>query len=801
MQLNVMPSFLIYFLSCVISYVFCEHNEGDGHYMNEWALEIPGGESAARRVADRHGMDLVGAIGSLPNHFRFRHRRIAKRSADSADEHHFRLSRDVEVSWTEQQRVRQRAKRDLLDDDDEGPGRRRRRSSSRGRRAAIGTREDEVKSEGFRDPLWDQQWYLHNGGIGRSDMKVREAWQQGITGKGVVVTILDDGIEHNHPDLQKNYNKNASKDINGGDPDPMPRYDPYNENKHGTRCAGEVAAVADNDVCMVGVAFNAGIGGVRMLDGEVNDAIEAESLSHAPNEVDIYSASWGPDDNGQVVDGPGTLARKAFELGVTHGRGGKGNIFVWASGNGGRDKDSCACDGYTNSIYTLSVSSASQNGRKPWYLEECASTLTTTYSSGNSREQQIVSTDLHGKCTTEHTGTSASAPLAAGLCALALEANPSLTWRDMQHIVVLTSNPAPLFAGARDWTTNGVGRNVSHIFGFGLMDAGAMVTLAKKWTPVPDQEVFIGHYAQNVVEIPSRGDLSLDVVIDTRGQIGFLEHVQAEVTLSYHPRGKLTILLTSPMGTRSTLLPLRPRDTKAKLMAWKFLTVHCWGEDPKGKWTLTISHDGSSSRGKMTSWRLILYGTKIDPTLSSKGGKNGRHIVMEDDVHHVKVRGDAAFATNSTNGPSTPTLSSSAPPIPSCHSQCLDRCHDNTSSGCYRCKNVRLGDRGPCVEFCGVHSYIRNETVEGGEVIRTCERCHSSCASCSGPKDTDCLQCPESSFLENGQCKDDGRGFSFESDDLGRMLEMSENREEPLQYAIDQGKKRKERERVSRQDQ
>ena len=60
----------------------------------------------------------------------------------------------------------------------------------------------------------------------------------------------------------------------------------------------------------------------------------------------------------------------------------------------------------------------------------------------------------------QHTGTSASAPLAAGLCALALEANPSLTWRDMQHIVVLTSNPAPLFGGARDWATNGIGRYV-----------------------------------------------------------------------------------------------------------------------------------------------------------------------------------------------------------------------------------------------------------------------------------------------------------------------------------------------------
>jgi hypothetical protein len=64
------------------------------------------------------------------------------------------------------------------------------------------------------------------------------------------------------------------------------------------------------------------------------------------------------------------------------GRNGKGSIFVWASGNGGRYSDNCNCDGYTNSIFTLSISSATQSGNRPWYLEECSSTLASTYSSG-----------------------------------------------------------------------------------------------------------------------------------------------------------------------------------------------------------------------------------------------------------------------------------------------------------------------------------------------------------------------------------------------------------------------------------
>ena len=67
-----------------------------------------------------------------------------------------------------------------------------------------------------------------------------------------------------------------------------------------------------------------------MLDGTITDAVEARSLSLNPQAVDIYSASWGPDDDGQTVDGPGPLTRRAIEEGVTKGRGGRGSIYVWA---------------------------------------------------------------------------------------------------------------------------------------------------------------------------------------------------------------------------------------------------------------------------------------------------------------------------------------------------------------------------------------------------------------------------------------------------------------------------------------
>lgn len=54
-----------------------------------------------------------------------------------------------------------------------------------------------------------------------------------------------------------------------------------------------------------------------MLDGRVTDKVEAASLSLNPQFIDIYSASWGPSDDGATVEGPGTLAAAAFENGIT----------------------------------------------------------------------------------------------------------------------------------------------------------------------------------------------------------------------------------------------------------------------------------------------------------------------------------------------------------------------------------------------------------------------------------------------------------------------------------------------------
>ncbi|XP_076390926.1 furin-like protease 1 isoform X3 [Megachile rotundata] len=697
-------------------------------YTNQWAVHIEGGPEVAQQVAEEHGFQYLDKI--VDNWYHMVHSSVVKRSAEPHVEVHERLIQDRRVRRAEQQRVKSRSKRDLI----------------------IKRGPSNLRTI-LNDEMWPQMWYLNRGkGL---DMNVQEAWAEGITGHGVVVTILDDGLEKNHPDLYMNYDPQASYDVNNHDEDPMPRYDVLDSNRHGTRCAGEVAATANNSICAVGVAFGAGVGGVRMLDGDVTDAVEARSLSLNPQHIDIYSASWGPDDDGKTVDGPGELATRAFIEGITKGRNGKGSIFVWASGNGGRDHDNCNCDGYTNSIWTLSISSATENGQVPWYSEACSSTLATTYSSGSTGEKQVVTTDLHRLCTSSHTGTSASAPLAAGICALALEANKELTWRDMQHIVVRTAKPANL--KALDWVTNGVGRNVSHSFGYGLMDAAAMVRLARKWRTVPEQhkcEVSAPHMGR---PIPPKSQLTLELHVKECSGVNFLEHVQAKVSLMASRRGDLQIQLTSPQGTKSVLLAKRPHDvSKAGFNQWPFMSVHTWGERPHGTWKLEIHNEGRY-QDTLAEFKLVFYGTETSLEVDEELDKDKPlPPVNQQDASQDNT---AMGARHNIMDPESDPWTGSQQVERVSHPEVQRPTTENQTSGCGsvdsasgRCLECKLNwyhHNDVCVYQCPPGTYgISDETKS------VCSGCHYTCQTCSGPSNTECTSCHEDAdFIANeSQC-------------------------------------------------
>ncbi|XP_027402373.1 proprotein convertase subtilisin/kexin type 4 isoform X1 [Bos indicus] len=671
-------------------------------YVSSWAVRVSQGYQEVDRLARKFGFVNFGQVGGTQidgrrredifpdgQYFHLRHRGVVQQSLTPHWGHRLRLKKDPKVQWFQQQTVQRRVKRSLV----------------------VPT-----------DPWFSKQWYMNNEM--QSDLNILQVWSQGLSGQGVVVSVLDDGIEKDHPDLWANYDPLASYDFNDYDPDPQPRYTPSDENRHGTRCAGEVAAMANNRFCGAGVAYNTRIGGVRMLDGTITDVIEAQSLSLQPQHIHIYSASWGPEDDGRTVDGPGILTREAFRRGVTKGRGGLGTLFIWASGNGGLHYDNCNCDGYTNSIHTLSVGSTTQQGHVPWYSEACASTLTTTYSSGVATDPQIVTTDLHHQCTDKHTGTSASAPLAAGMIALALEANPLLTWRDMQHLVVRASRPAQL--QAEDWRTNGAGRRVSHHYGYGLLDAALLVGLARSWLPTQPQKKCVIHIVHTRTRPAGEALAPIPIlpVMHVRknvsacaghaNSIRSLEHVQVQLSLSYSRRGDLEISLTSPMGTRSTLVAIRPFDVSSQgYNNWIFMSTHFWDEDPRGLWILGLENKGYYfNTGTLYRYTLLLYGTAEDMTAR----------------------------------PSGPQVTSNA---------CVQR---DTEGLCQECHSPAYILGHLCLAYCPPRYFNHTQqAVTAGPghsavpAMRVCSSCHSSCYTCRGSSPLDCTACPPQSMLDEQQ--------------------------------------------------
>lgn len=171
----------------------------------------------------------------------------------------------------------------------------------------------------------------------------------------------------------------GSYDFNDHEPLPTPK---LSDDTHGTRCAGEIAA-QKNDVCGVGVAYDAQVAGIRILSGPISDADEAASLNYDYQNNQVYSCSWGPPDNGKEMDAPEGLIQKAMLNGAMNGRDGKGSIYVFAAGNGGGMDDQCNFDGYTNSIYSVTIGAVDRKGLHPYYSEACAAVLAVAPSSGS----------------------------------------------------------------------------------------------------------------------------------------------------------------------------------------------------------------------------------------------------------------------------------------------------------------------------------------------------------------------------------------------------------------------------------
>lgn len=465
----------------------------------------------------------------------------------------------------------------------------------------------------IQDPIFMEQWHLVNTLSPGNDVNVKNVWYDGVRGKGVTVAIVDDGLDYESQDLADNFNAEGLWDFNDNNPLPKPRlFDDY----HGTRCAGEVAGVK-NDVCGIGVAFESKVAGIRILSGKITSEEEAAAMIYGLEHNDIYSCSWGPTDNGRTVAAPELVVQKAIIKGVQEGRNKKGALYVFASGNGGRVGDQCNFDGYTNSIYSITVGAIDYQGKHPSYAETCSAVMVVTYSSGSG--EHIHTTDIHKKCTTIHGGTSAAAPLAAGILALALQVNPELTWRDVQYVTAISSVPVNEDDG--EYQEIALGQKYSHKYGFGKLDAETLVKEAKNWKNVKPQA---WHYS-DVINVDKKAlaptDANSETITSTCTvtkeqlevmNLAKLEHVTVRVNIGSNNRGKIDVKLISPTGIVSKLAWFREMDDiEGGLVDWTFMSVAHFGEDGLGEWKLEV-FSGTKNEIHFQDWQLRFFGESID---------------------------------------------------------------------------------------------------------------------------------------------------------------------------------------------
>jgi len=481
------------------------------------------------------------------------------------------------------------------------------------------------------DTYFTNQWHLlntQNGSSNGIDINVTNIWET-WRGTNIYIAIVDDGLQYDHPDLAPNCNTNIDYDFNDGDSDPAP--DARNWDFHGTAVAGLAAARGDNGIGVCGVAYEATLVGLRLVAYPTTDADNAAAMSHSNSLIHIKNNSWGPPDcpmDGSTLEAPGLLMQAAIADGVANGRGVKGVIYTWACGNGQQCGENVNNDGFANSINVFAVAAITHYGELADYSEPGAC-LVVCAPSGDG--QGVTTTDLMDEdgynsygmgdlpdndYTQKFSGTSASTPLTAGVIALMMQANPTLSYRDIKEILLRSS--VKVQPADSDWATNSSGIPHNHKFGAGLINAKAAVTLATNWCGLaPLTNIFLQE-TNLAISIPDNDTNGVSRSYSFSNLNFRVEHVALTMTAPHQNWGNLAVTLTSPSGMASRLAePHGPVDTSYGYQGWTFSSVRHWGEEANGTWTVTVADEVPGDTGTLEALELKLYGTVPQVVLSA----------------------------------------------------------------------------------------------------------------------------------------------------------------------------------------
>jgi subtilisin family serine protease/subtilisin-like proprotein convertase family protein len=360
------------------------------------------------------------------------------------------------------------------------------------------------------DPYFRHQWNYENrdanGVSAGPDMNLRGAWPIG-RGAGVLLAVVDDGIELTHPDLADRVAGAPHYNFYETTTNGLPESD---LNAHGTAVAGLAGATGNNGRGIIGAAPEVQLASWVIFgpyDESPADDAMAAMFEYQMETVSVENHSWA--HAGIALTDASPLEKTAVSNAVHNGRGGRGVFLARAAGNGRSDSNGddilqdANDDGYNATPEVSVVAAVRSDGRIASYSNQGACilvaapsddgdlTFPTIFSTdrlGSKGYNQISFTnDLADYCFDSNGfgGTSAATPQISGLAALLLSVNSELGYRDLQQILALSARHFD--AGDPELQTNGAGFLISHNDGFGVPDGGAAARLAKDWTPRPAQ--------------------------------------------------------------------------------------------------------------------------------------------------------------------------------------------------------------------------------------------------------------------------------------------------------------------------
>ena len=543
------------------------------------------------------------------------------------------------------------------------------------------------------DPLFKYAWHLENTAQttfamfsvdSGEDLNLVDLHASGITGSGVKIAISDVGVEINHDDLVENgidgeHRNYSLKSPYIGDPTPT--------SAHGTAVTGIVSAVGWNNMGSRGVAPGSKFAGFQFLNSLQSTTILVHQSSGG---FDIFNFSYGDAIYEDTISDADYIDHLKDQ--VLNNK----KIFVKAAGNEFLSSVGSVCAPHNanfpyenESPYLIVVGAlagASTDNSNPPAIK-------ATYSNAGSNiwvsapggeygyyDPAIITTDLptcfkgyskavsglyndfeyghdlNSDCHYSSTmnGTSSAAPMVSGVIALMLQANSSLTQREIKDILAKTAtkvNPnhddnifetshpsnkvsdcTSLNLAGHDyelgWVQNGANYWFNNFYGFGMVDAAAAVAMAKTYSSGSmgilierNSDFNISRFSKSVgLSIPDASDTGRsDVLSVALGDNLVIESVQVRVNVTHPKSGQIGVELTSPAGTKSILMNINNSfllyDSNSDGTADGdqnldiVLTSHAfYGEEATGAWSIKVLDGKSGSTGQFNSWKINLIG-------------------------------------------------------------------------------------------------------------------------------------------------------------------------------------------------